>query len=120
MVDKQRISLDLGEDNIDLEELTGLSTHVYKPTVHQQKAMEEEGEKLGFVSRQSRKRPVRKRSPYTVQNNFKTRVGMKELLQEVSDRLETYDQETLELAMLALIEKEKLNDLLKKYNELVT
>ncbi len=115
-----RISLGLGGDSeqIDLEELTA-TPPTHKPTLEQQKKMEKEGEKLGFISRQSRRRPVKKRSPYTVQSNLKTRVGMKELLQNISDRLEIYDQETLELALLALIEKERLNDFLKQYNELV-
>lgn len=118
----KRISLGLDDElpsSIDLEELAQFNSDPTRPSTGLQEALEKEGEKFGFVSRQSKRRPVKKRSPYIVQNNLKMRVGMKEIFQEISLRLETYDQETLELALLSLIEKENLDDLLPHYHELV-
>lgn len=48
------------------------------------------------------------------------RIGMPELLADITSRIRSdSDQETLERAILALIEKEKLNDIKVKYNELI-
>lgn len=120
----KRVSLGLDDElpsssSIDLEELAQFNSEPIRPSTGLQEALEKEGEKFGFVSRQSKRRPAKKRSPYIVQNNLKMRVGMKEIFQEISLRLETYDQETLELALLSLIEKEGLDDLLPHYHELV-
>ncbi len=121
----ERVSLGLEDDNppassIDLEELAQTNASNVKPSSDLKNALEKEGEKYGFISRQANRRPTRKRSPYIVQNNVKMRIGMKELFQEVSARLETYDQETLELALLSLIEKEGLDDLRSHFHQLVS
>ena len=120
----KRVSLGLDDDkptttSIDLEELAQAHTNNVKPSSDLKDVLEKEGEKYGFVSRQPNRRPAKKRSPYIVQNNMKMRIGMKELFQEVSLRLGTYDQETLELALLSLIEKEGLDDLHSHYHQLV-
>ena len=43
----------------------------------------------------------------------------KALFQEIGEVLDCQDTVTLELAIQALLEKESLNDLIKKYNQLV-
>lgn len=110
--ERARVSFDDDETQIDLEELAA-STHKKKPTAKQQNAITREAEKTGFVSRQPKKR--RKVSPYTAQFGGKCREGMKDLFQDIGSRLDKYDTETLELAILALIEKENLKDLKEKY-----
>lgn len=47
-----RASLGLNEEQIDLEELVIKGQQPHKLTLDQQKTMEREGAKLGFVSRQ--------------------------------------------------------------------
>ena len=106
------------ENQIDLEDLIGAAEQP-KPTPQQQKALVEEGAKHGFVSREPRKR--RRVSPYTAQFGGKCREGMKALFQDIGEHLGCYDTETLEKAILALIEKEGLHnkDIGKRYKELV-
>lgn len=112
----QRSSLGLDDDNqIDLEELTGARQRP-APTAEQTKAIMKAGEAQGFVSRQPTKR--RKVSPYTAQFGGRCREGMKALFQDIGERLGQYDNNTLEAAILALIEKECLDDLKAKYEEL--
>ena len=82
-------------------------------------AIEKAAEQSGFVSREPIKRRGRRRTPYTIQNNFKTRKGMKELFQDLSERLDQYDQATFEMALLALIEKEGFDDLKQQYENLI-
>ena len=48
-----RASLGLNEEQIDLEELVIKGQQPHKLTLDQQKTMEREGAKLGFVSRNS-------------------------------------------------------------------
>lgn len=116
----QRAGFDLNSDDaIDIGEFTKGFKPSKKPTPEQQKQLIEEGEKLGFVSRQPQKRRVKPKSPYVVQNNFKTRHGMKELFQEIGARLEVFDQSTFELAILALLEKKGMTDLIEDYKKLV-
>ena len=105
------------EDDIDLASLTGSITQP-KPTVAQQKAIIAEARKTGFVSRQPKKMGRRRTSPYTAQFGGKCREGMKPLFQEIGEALDCQDTLTLELAILALLEKEGLYELIKKYNKL--
>ena len=106
------------KDQISLEELTG-ATEQPKPTPQQQKALIAEGAKHGFVSREPKKR--RRVSPYTAQFGGKCREGMKSLFQDIGEHLGCYDTETLDKAILALIEKEGLQDkaIGKQYRELI-
>jgi len=117
MADK-RVQLSLDDDEIELEELID-SRQSFKTSPEQTKRLAEASQKHGFTSREPTKKR-RKVSPYTAQFGGKCREGMKQLFQEIGDRMKTYDTETLELAILALIEKEKLNDLKKAYNNILT
>lgn len=115
MSDKHRVHINFDDDEqIDLADLTNITSHP-KPTQEQHKKIIKEAEKVNFVSREPRRR---RKSPYTAQFGGKCRVGMKSLFQEIGERLDCYDTETLELAILALIEKEKLDELKEKYEEL--
>jgi len=116
MSNNERTSLGLDTENqIDLEELTGTMPR-QKPTAQQQNDIYKAGEKAGFVSRQPTRR--RKVSPYSAQFGGRCREGMKALFQEVGENMDSYDNVTLELAILALIEKEGFDDLKAKYEEI--
>ena len=112
---EERASVFDDDSQIDLEKLVGKGS-TNKPPIDPEK-VQEVASQSGFTSRQAKKRRVKRRSPYTVQANLKTRLGMKELLQDLSDRLDKYDQETFELALLALMEKEGMTDLIERYKE---
>jgi hypothetical protein len=105
------------EEEIDLVSLVG-NTEQPKPTVKQQKAVVKEAKKTGFVSREPKKMGRRRTSPYNAQFGGKCRGGMKLLFQEIGEALDCQDTVTLELAIQALLEKEGLDELLNKYNEL--
>jgi hypothetical protein len=114
---QKRAGLSLEDDQIDLEELTGgapQAAPVDKDKLR--KSLDKVGEKTGFVSREPRRR---RRSPYTAQFGGKCREGMKALFQEIGEELGCYDTETLERAILALIEKEKLTAIQKEYEKLI-
>ena len=104
------------ELQIDLEELTG-AIRKPKPTAEQKRAMKAAAEQSSFSSREPKKR--RKISPYTAQFGGKCREGMKTLFQDIGGRMGGYDTQTLELAILALLEKEQFEDLKRRYEELV-
>ena len=116
---QERAGLGLDDDQIDLEELAGASQQPQQDKEALKKALDKAGEQTGFVSREAVKKKPRKRSPYIVQKNTKMRVGMPELLAKITEAIGSgSDQETLEKALLALVEKEKKADLKKKYLEL--
>lgn len=124
--DRASLGLDDIEDDIDILELsTPTAVNAPKTNHKQQKELAAKltkaGEQHGFVSREAK--PVTKRrrkvSPYTAQFGGKCRPGMKELFQKIGDELHCYDTETLEEAILALIEKNKLNSLKTEYEALV-
>jgi hypothetical protein len=104
------------DEQIDLEDLTG---GISQPlaTEKQRKAVKAVAERSKFSSREPKKR--RKVSPYTAQFGGKCRESMKDVFQGIGEHMGWYDTETLERAILALIEKEGLEDLKKKYIELV-
>ncbi|MFA5924366.1 MAG: hypothetical protein WC856_24255 [Methylococcaceae bacterium] len=109
---KEREALNL-DDTIDLEELTQkrpLPKHIGKAEI------KEIATQTGFISRQPRKK--RSRTKYTAQLNIKVREGIKPLFQEIGAHLETFDNETFELALLALIEKEGTKEYLALFKEL--
>ncbi len=112
-----RASLGLDEEPIDLQDLIVKGKKPHRITLEQQKTMEIEGEKLGFVSREPKKR--RRVSPYTAQFGGKCREGMKDLFQDIGAHMNCYDTETLEKAILALLEKEKLYELQKRFKKIV-
>lgn len=115
-MDRQRAGFNLEDETIDLEELTSIKSKG-NLTKEQIKKVDIEAEKLGFISRQPKKR--RKKSPYTAQFGGKCREGMKELFQDIAERMDLYDTKTLELAILALIEKQGFEDLMEQYKNLV-
>ena len=80
--------------------------------------IKEVAEKSGFTSRQPRPKRGIPKSPFTVQNNLKSRPRIKDLFQEVGCRLKVYDHTTFERAILALIEKEGMTDLLEEFREI--
>ncbi len=101
---------------VDIEEIVGVKTSP-EITNQQREIIIEEAKKAGFISREPKKR--RKVSPYTAQFGGKCRVGMKELFQDIGAQLGKYDTQTLELAIIALIEKENMEDLEKQFYDLV-
>lgn len=109
---KEREALNL-DDSIDLEELVQVKPeqrHIGKSQ------LEKIAEHTGFISRQPRKK--RSRTKYTSQLNIKVRDGLKPLFQIIGTHLETFDNETFERAILALIEKEGTNEHLIRFKEL--
>jgi len=114
---KDREHLSIEDDQIDLEEL--VSTPQAPPSTEEYKKMQKVGEKLGFVDRSSKVKKIKKRTPYIIQHNSKMRIGMKELLSDLTDHIGSKsDQETLELGILALIEKNGEKEFLKKFKDL--
>ncbi|GAB1257287.1 hypothetical protein NBRC116494_17890 [Aurantivibrio plasticivorans] len=123
MVDRVSLGLDdLNDPNenpsVSLEEIATSPTNG-RTDAQLQKELEKEGAKLGFISRQPTRKFSRRRSPYTEQCNLKMRTGMRDIFQELGDRLEMFDQETLEAGILALIEKEGFGDLLAEYEKVI-
>lgn len=119
MVDKQRANLNFDDESlVDIGSFAKKKTTPKKPDVDPE-VIKKVAEESGFISRQpTKKRKARRRSPYTVQTNIKTRNGMKELIQEVGERMNAYDQEVIETAIQALLEKENMTDLMKQYDAL--
>lgn len=104
------------DDHIDLEELAG-RTKKKQDDVAIVTAI---AQKSNFSSRGDNKKKGRKRSPYVIQKNIKMRIGMPELLADITSYIRSdSDQETLERAILALLEKEKLDDIKVEYNKLI-
>lgn len=113
-MNKQRAHVSF-DDDIDITEL--VSTPSPKTTKAEKITIDSEAKKAGFTSRQPKMgRP--RRSPYTAQFGGKCREGMKPLFQKIGERLDCHDTVTLELAILALIETEKLEDLKAEYKKL--
>jgi len=80
------------------------------------KDLEKVASESGFIKRLPKKRKNRrKRSPYTEQLGIKIRPLIKEIFQEIGEKLSIYDHTTFELAIFALIEKENDQELIKKY-----
>lgn len=115
---KAREHLSIEEDHIDLEEL--ISEPKSPPSREEFERMQRAGEKFGFVDRSPKVKKQKKRTPYIIQHNSKMRLGMKELLNDLTVYIEAKsDQETLERGILALIEKENAENLLIRFNELI-
>lgn len=113
--DEEESANDESKDGVDIGEIVGVKKNP-EITNEQRQIIVEEAKKSGFISRQPKKR--RKVSPYTAQFGGKCREGMKELFQEFADRKGLYDTQALELAILALFEKEQCEDLILKYMSL--
>lgn len=113
---KERAHLNL-DDDLDISEFQP----VHKPDHRQTdlKTIEKVAEQSGFVSRkhksQRRKKP---QSPFRNQLNLKCRDDIKELFQDLGERLGVHDHTTFEKALLSLIEKNGYDDLLQRYKEI--
>lgn len=114
---KERAHLDLSDD-LDVSEFLPLKKE--RTQEIETKTLEKVAEQSGFVSRkhksQRRRRP---QSPYKTQLNVKCREEMKDLFQDIGNELDFHDRTTFEQALLALIEKYELSELLKRYREIV-
>jgi hypothetical protein len=120
---KERADFDFGSDdaepNIDLSSVIKASRSIDKKHHVSQKDLEYSAQESGFSSRDPQKiQRSKRRSPYVIQTNLKTRIGMKELMHHLSDQLGIYDQETFELGLEALMEKHNMSDLLRKFQHL--
>lgn len=116
----QRATFDFDDESEGFDLSSLVSSHKKTAKQHYDaKALNQVAEASGFVSREPRRRKAKRRSPFTIQSNLKTRPGMKDLMQEVGDRLGTYDQETFELALEALLEKHGMTDLQREFEQLV-
>jgi restriction endonuclease Mrr len=115
---KERAHLDFGDD-MDLSEFQPKRTEPKEKT--DQKTIEEIGQSTGFVSREPQKQKKRRRviSPYKDQLNVKCRPEVKDLFQEIGERLVVHDHTTFERAIFALIEKEGYTDLAARYKDIV-
>lgn len=112
---RERLSL---EEDINIEDLVLSPTP--PPTYDQFNKMKQAGELFGFTDRSPKPKKLKKTSPYIVQHNTKLRLGMKELLNDLMIEIGARStQETLELSILAMIEKSGNKELLKKFNQLI-
>jgi hypothetical protein len=112
---KERASLNL-DDDLDL---SGFAPKQQKSADRPDpKTLETVAEQSGFISRASKRRRRRQRSPYQSQLNLKCRENIKMLFQELGDRLGVHDHTTFEQALLALIEKQGYSDLAAQFKEL--
>jgi len=118
---KERAPLDvdgISDDSIDLSDFQPQpSNSAEKPD---QVLVEAIAEQSGFPSRDptKKKRRRRKPSPYTDQVGIKCRQGMRDIFQDLGERMDIRDHTTFEKALLALIEKENFSDLLSEYEAL--
>jgi hypothetical protein len=114
---KARTPVNFSSEEVDLSDLSG-KTNQLKPTSEQERKIKLQATESGFISRERKKMGRPRNSPYTAQFGGRCREGMKPLFQEIGEALHCQDTVTLELAILALIEKEGLDNLLIKYKEL--
>lgn len=111
-MNNKRASFNLDEEiDISLVETVSRNSEIIN-----YKDLEKVASASGFVKRLPQKRKNRrKRSPYTEQLGIKIRPLIKEIFQEIGEKLSIYDHTTFELAIFALIEKENDQELIKKY-----
>ena len=84
------------------------------------KEIEKTAEESGFVKRLPKNpKKRRKKSPYVEQIGIKIRPLMKNIFQEIGEKLSIYDHTTFELAILALLEKENAQELMKQYKDAI-
>ena len=114
---KERAHLNLSDD-LDISEFIPVKKE--KNREIEIKTLEKVAEQSGFVSRKNKSQRRRKpQSPFKNQLNLKCRDGIKELFQDIGEQLGVHDHTTFEQALLALIEKNDLKDLLQGYKEII-
>lgn len=106
----------IGDDDILGQIVEGFAKSTFQSKPLDNKQINEIAEKTDFISRQPRKK--RSKTKYKAQLNIKVREGIKPLFQEISAYLETFDNETFELALLALIEKKGTKEHLTQFKGL--
>ena len=109
------------DDNelIDIEELT-IPSYTKKANPNEKKLVETIAKENSFSSRGDNTKKPRKRSPYVIQKNIKMRLGMSELLTKITHNINAdSDQETLEIALLALIKQINNTKLEKEYRKII-
>ena len=105
------------DDEIDLESLINNKKN---NDFIDHKEIERTAEESGFVKRLPKNpKKRRKKSPYVEQIGIKIRPLMKNIFQEIGEKLSIYDHTTFELAILALLEKENDQELMKQYKEAI-
>ena len=118
IMENKRAGLNL-EGTIDLEELFNKKIKS-KPLINK-KELESVAENSGFISRQAyKKNRRRKKSPFECQIGIKVRPDIKELFQDIGEYLDVYDHTTFELAVLALLEKENVINLLNRFKKITS
>ena len=117
-MENKRAGLNL-EGTIDLEELFNKKIKS-KPLINK-KELESVAENSGFISRHAYKKSRRrKKSPFECQIGIKVRPDIKELFQDIGEYLDVYDHTTFELAVLALLEKENVINLLNRFKKITS
>jgi hypothetical protein len=117
MKKREQLGLNTEHETIDLEKLTGSRK---SPSLNA-KQIAHVGEVTGFFNRdpmRSKKIP-RQPTPYIIQRNFKFRVGMSELVEQTARRLGLKSQQAIEQGLLALIEKNDLDDLKAEFKKIM-
>lgn len=112
------LNIDDPDDSIDL---SGFHPQTNDPMEKPDQVLVEAiTEQSGFLSREpiKKKRRRRKPSPYTDQLNIKCRNGMKDIFQDLGERMDVRDHTTFERAIRALIKKEGFSDLLSDYERI--
>jgi len=83
-----------------------------------EEAMTEVSAQHGFVPRTAQPLMLKRRTAYVIPYGCNTRVGMIELAEHVSLKLNLYKQEAFEQGVLALIQKHGFEDLEAEFEEL--
>lgn len=112
----ERAGFDFEDDDVDIASLAKTK----RPPSDEREAITRAAEESGFHSRQVKKTRRRgKRSVYTQQKNIKMRPGMPELFIEIAEELGIKDYEILEMAIEALLEKQKMKDQLEQFKSIL-
>lgn len=114
---KKRAALQF--DDLESIDISEIAQPKKKITNFEKAAIERVAEKSGFVKR-SPSRRSRPKSSHVIQVNLKSREGVKEIFQDIGAQLGIFDHTTFERAIQALLEKEKLTNLLKEFKKIVT
>lgn len=126
MGDQRASIIDFDDDEDLASEIADLASKpVKKPSINPE-TVEEAAKKSGFTNRKPGKdskqalpRRRRKKSPFTEQLGVKVRPGMREIFQDLGDKIGTYDHTTFERALLALIKEERAGELKARFDELI-
>lgn len=105
------------EDDVSLE---GFEKSIKNLPKDERRIIEEVAKKSNFSSRGDLKKISKKRTPYVLQKNIKMRVGMIELLEEITEKIEARsEQEAIEVALGALIENQGDPALKERYDKIL-